>query len=249
MANYIYESGEQVTTGSHGETSYVYASGDPVPNTGKSTLVFESGTGLGGGFILSDSTTGVHSTSYTHTEFWNYQGNESNHGSYTDYHAAGLQNGVSPSWADPANNRNERIIMVGLHYSESLATYALIVWFPGPIGASTQWEVETVFEGLGSHDGTIVLNDGADYGESPDSNATTADGDPAPYWAWTWDPTDGCMIRVDPGTYTVTMRLEDPGNTSYSDAPHTIMSYGPNGVTDEVPFEGYGQEVNITIDV
>jgi len=46
--SYIYENGNEVQTGSHGDTDYVFASGEPVSNTGISDFVYESGTGLGG---------------------------------------------------------------------------------------------------------------------------------------------------------------------------------------------------------
>lgn len=49
MADYIFLKGERLNTGSHGETDYVFASGDPVPNSGESSFVFETGIGLGGG--------------------------------------------------------------------------------------------------------------------------------------------------------------------------------------------------------
>jgi len=46
--SYIYINGKKVQTGSHGDTDYVFASGDPVPNEGASELVYESGVGVGG---------------------------------------------------------------------------------------------------------------------------------------------------------------------------------------------------------
>lgn len=52
MADYLFERGEEIATGSHGDHDYVYASGEPVPDTGPSTLVFESGVGIGGGIII-----------------------------------------------------------------------------------------------------------------------------------------------------------------------------------------------------
>lgn len=55
MANeYIFENGQAVDVGSHGEHSYVYADGTPVPDTGKSTFVFEDGVGIGGGWLKFD---------------------------------------------------------------------------------------------------------------------------------------------------------------------------------------------------
>lgn len=48
-SSYFFESGEPVQIGSHGDTSYFYHSGEPVVNSGDSTYLFESGTGVGGG--------------------------------------------------------------------------------------------------------------------------------------------------------------------------------------------------------
>lgn len=47
-STYVFESGDPIQVGSHGETSYLYESGSPVRNDGESSVVFESGTGLGG---------------------------------------------------------------------------------------------------------------------------------------------------------------------------------------------------------
>lgn len=47
-SKYIFESGEGIDVGSHGEHDYVFSQGSPVADTGKSAYVFESGTGIGG---------------------------------------------------------------------------------------------------------------------------------------------------------------------------------------------------------
>lgn len=49
---YIFEKGSEVDVGFHGEHDYVYASGEPIPDTGNSEVVFESGTGLGGNDVF-----------------------------------------------------------------------------------------------------------------------------------------------------------------------------------------------------
>ena len=66
LSDYIYESGRAINVGFHGDHDYVYASGDEVPDTGGSVLVYESGTGLGGEFaglfvraIVQNSESGV----------------------------------------------------------------------------------------------------------------------------------------------------------------------------------------------
>lgn len=48
QSNYVFESGEGIRVGNHGDTKYLFHSGEPVPNTGESEYVFESGIGLGG---------------------------------------------------------------------------------------------------------------------------------------------------------------------------------------------------------
>lgn len=53
-SDFIYESGEAIYVGAHGRHNYVYASGEPVSDAGKSGVVFESGVGLGGGQIIED---------------------------------------------------------------------------------------------------------------------------------------------------------------------------------------------------
>lgn len=48
ISGYVFESGDGILVGDHGETSYVFHSGEPVPNNGRSGFVFETGTGMGG---------------------------------------------------------------------------------------------------------------------------------------------------------------------------------------------------------
>lgn len=53
-SSFVFETGDGIEVGAHGKTDYVFHSGDPVPNDGDSSLVFESGTGLGGLGVLED---------------------------------------------------------------------------------------------------------------------------------------------------------------------------------------------------
>lgn len=46
-SNYFFKSGEPIEIGEHGQTSYVFHSGTPVPNAGTSGYVFESGFTFG----------------------------------------------------------------------------------------------------------------------------------------------------------------------------------------------------------
>ena len=55
----VYESGNPVTVGEHGEHEYVFVRGNPLADRGVSTLVFESGTGIGGDDLPDDLPTEV----------------------------------------------------------------------------------------------------------------------------------------------------------------------------------------------
>lgn len=48
LSDYVYHSGDAVSIGTHGAHNYLYASGDPVTDSGASSYVYESGTGIGG---------------------------------------------------------------------------------------------------------------------------------------------------------------------------------------------------------
>jgi len=47
-SDFVFEEGEGIDVGTHGDHDYVFADGEPVPDTGQSTIVFEDGTGIGG---------------------------------------------------------------------------------------------------------------------------------------------------------------------------------------------------------
>jgi len=51
-SDFVYEEGSDINVGTHGDHDLLYHEGDPVPDTGDSTLVYEEGTGLGGGKVL-----------------------------------------------------------------------------------------------------------------------------------------------------------------------------------------------------
>ena len=48
QSTFVFVNGDPIDVGSHGDDDLLYHDGDPVPNTGASSLVFEAGTGLGG---------------------------------------------------------------------------------------------------------------------------------------------------------------------------------------------------------
>jgi len=51
-STFVYEQGEAISVGSHGDHDFVFHEGDPVTDTGISDLVFEAGTGLGQAHLI-----------------------------------------------------------------------------------------------------------------------------------------------------------------------------------------------------
>jgi len=47
-STFVYDEGDPIEVGTHGEEDVLYHEGNPVPNTGNSALVYEQGTGIGG---------------------------------------------------------------------------------------------------------------------------------------------------------------------------------------------------------
>jgi hypothetical protein len=114
-SDFIFEEGEAITVGSHGETSYVFAAGTPVPNGGVSTFVFESGTGLGsaGDWTFDGVPITAYETADTHTEFFGRESGPSPQ-------AQGLLNQGIPTGGDKS--------YFLLHRSTATDTYCFIMW-------------------------------------------------------------------------------------------------------------------------
>jgi len=53
QSDFLFERGRKTTTEAHGEHSFVFASGAPVTDSGRSDFVFESGVGIGGKVITA----------------------------------------------------------------------------------------------------------------------------------------------------------------------------------------------------
>ena len=54
-SSYVFETGQAVDIGVHGQSSYAFVSGEPLVNEGLSAYVFESGVGLRGGWEKEDN--------------------------------------------------------------------------------------------------------------------------------------------------------------------------------------------------
>lgn len=71
-STFTFEEGEPIVVGSAGEHDYVFEEGTPVTDSGVSTLVFESGTGLGGQFIVNGVSLDPFEGTQSIDQFWDY---------------------------------------------------------------------------------------------------------------------------------------------------------------------------------
>lgn len=53
-SDFVFEEGEEIDVGSHGDHEFVFNEGEPVPDRGVSEIVFEEGVGIGGGLVIDD---------------------------------------------------------------------------------------------------------------------------------------------------------------------------------------------------
>jgi len=101
-SDYVFESGQAIDVGSHKETNFLFHSGKPVPNTGLSTLVFESGTGLGAKTFRYSINGGPLKTMLTvetaedHVPYYNSQLSEGSSPSHGDAD----HNYLAPTWTE-----------------------------------------------------------------------------------------------------------------------------------------------------
>lgn len=242
MAGFIFEEGQEVQTGFHGQHDFVYAEGVEVPDTGKSTLVFEQGTGLGGKGIYVGGDIGAYETSNTHTDFYDY-------GSGNPFHARGLNNaGVHVK--DP-----QKTMYWGLHYSTASSTYALFAWYPGDSsGDNDQYEVEMTYNGLQDHithaAGSPIVEDDEDAPDNGDNYGTNADGAPVAANYWTWVPADGHMYELSEVGFSIPVDVADnPDSTANPDpevAPAEMVGVGPNG-TNSIGWIGFGEQFSLEV--
>lgn len=73
-SDYVFEQGEPINVGSHGEHNFVFQSEEPVTDSGSSDFVFEAGNGLGGaGIVIEDWETGDFSN-WTSDGSWSISG-------------------------------------------------------------------------------------------------------------------------------------------------------------------------------
>lgn len=245
-SNFVYESGEGVLVGGHGQHDFVYASGDPVNDSGQSSLVHESGTGLGGGPVVMEGVTvGYWETNETTQEFYNFKNQHKSDPSST-YHAAGLHDfGIKDAGG-------YRIYFI-VHHSTASDEWSLGCWTPGPSGDGNEEGLDFIFHDFGDHaksPGDPIVED--DSGTTDHNGySTNANGDPVASLIWSWDPADGVMYQFTPGSFSVTVEIVEESlarGVSPRREPDAIRGRGPDDNVEK-SWGGYGTTLQIDINV
>lgn len=238
---YIYESGEQIAVGSHGVHDYVYASGEPVTDTGLSALVFESGTGLGGGRVLMEGVNvGVFETSQSWTDFWGYQNNHDGTQA-NEANAAGLREyGI--------DDQSSYTMFVFVVHSTAENQYAIGTWGVWPGGDGTVSNPENgdyrmTYSGLDGHQIAFEQKDDPDIAHiAPDTYQLSP---PVTEREMTAVRGDGVLISINEGeSWTMTLEMSDFANTE-KEAPGVWRGRGPDNNVDKTGGNGSTFEVQI----
>lgn len=232
MSDFVYESGEAITTGFHGETDFVYASGDPVPNNGVSDLVFESGTGLGGGsFVVDGVECGIFETNETHSEFYGFD-----YGDPTT-HATGLEDfGMD-------DQPNTYTTYVFVHREASTGSIAIGFWHHSEESGSGSMQVD--LDGSAGHlDSTPVVTDDEPTEHDADNYETDADGDIYFTHQHGREAGDGVMYEItDPGFEMTAIMSSHPTESD----PQTEQWRGRGPDNNNSVSGGAGTSINIQI--
>jgi len=187
-SSYVYESGSSVTIGSHGTDNYAYVSGSPLRNSGGSTFVFQSGTGIGGGGVIIRGRGGE-----SQTEFGTVANGESV-SSFYDYQSNSRANGA-------VLNYTEQSTMTVMVYEEPDGDRYLLVVY-GDKGVTDGGKVGVDLDGLSDSGMSYAVKDDPEGGQSADVyNYSGPTGDT--YNEWANDRTDGWALGpYSSGTYS-----------------------------------------------
>lgn len=238
MANsdFIYESGDPVVVGAHGEHDYVYASGEPVSDTGQSSVVFESGTGLGGKYeiVRPDGSTHI----YAHDS----------------------RDLTGSSWYDYTNSRCEGVpanegwlidqVTTLFIYEESDGTPHLAVihdWYTqDSCSVDTQCDMNysSPSESSGLPSGTTL-----EFGDDSGDDSYTAPSNSSAEWTLEGGEADwGTNCRTDGVIYqmpTGTWETDISQITGTDRQPNTMDDFASVDKNGNVEY--YGQDATITV--
>lgn len=243
QSNYVFLSGEPLDVGFHGSTSYVFHSGDPVPNSGKSPYVFESGTGLGGQeaeIEITDSqgsTTGnitLFSRAEQVEDFYDFERIENQYSAATGEINDFLQQRYTTFFVFENTNTGE--------WSFGFVHDVLTDTDTGN-GGIVDFSISNLPTGS-----SFVVQD--DPGEEDDFyNVSGSSAEVRHEWGRV--NTDGAVVgRFDPAnlngttvTFDVTRHEQDQDGDG---PPHTIQFVGDGGTTVQRSYDGTNTKVNIT---
>jgi len=198
---FVFEEGEGIQTGAHGEHDFVFADGDAVTDRGKSSSVFEAGTGIGGksGLIVDGVSVGIYETAETGSSFWDYQ----NIGS-------GVANAQGLKDAGVDDAPGDLVMYIFAHHDTANDVYSLAVWIygDGDSGASTDWSGSFTLHDYGSvWNGTVEQSD--DPGEY--EGHTNSNGDPyVTNMGYFQSRGDGVLLPWDGSAFTITLEANTP---------------------------------------
>jgi hypothetical protein len=235
-SNYTYISGDPLLFGSHGETDYLYHSGNPVPNAGVSDLVFESGVGLGGSVVYEGVEAGYFETNETHSEFYNNQYGNSRP------HAQGLKD----FGMDDQSNIHTTYVFV--HRDSGNDSYSLGFWHYRD-DDTDQGSLAMTLEGSdGNLDPNPLVTDDDPNDDEADTYQTDSNGNIEFTHSYGTSSGDGVMYQVTDTGFTLTAKMNYHPDPSYeNDPPSEWRGRGPDNNTSKTAGATTSFEIQISV--
>lgn len=242
-SNFVFEQGEPIEVGTHGETDFVFHEGDPVPNTGRSDFVFEAGVGLGGASLVFDGTEiGFYDTGLSQSDWAARRDNAPN-----------MYEWVNQGYDELSGKY--RTYVFG-HYSSVDDTYAIAFWHRDDAGTDVGLDIKMQIQNTGLLDSVVQADGPVD--QSAEDDVYDISGDPwiAQHQAG-WDAGDGiCLLLNSGASGTITFYKESRTDDGRDFSSQPFGSYkeadawrvhGPENTLEKSG--GLGTQVDLEVSV
>lgn len=224
-SNYVFEEGDPIDVGAHGEDAYLYEGGTPVRNSGDSEFVFQSGTGLGAAFALVYNGTdiGYYETNESHQDFFEPVGTPSG-----ELDAQGLLDAGVP----PTDGNYH--LTVFAHYSTTEETFGVggLIWEENQTDSEPGYSI--TYGEFDNNDGALVAFEGSSA--SDDIQRSNGDVIHAGNIGSRGNG-DATLFRVD-GSFTsdisVTTDSSSPTATIYLSGPNEEIYTGKTSISLDI---------------
>lgn len=216
---FVYEEGEEIVTGAHGQHDFTYAEDTPVTDQGVSELVFEEGTGIGGGnSVTIRDNAGEQTAAYPLIE------DSQSVSNWYDYGGGGGSFGSSGA-GKITNWTEDNYVILLLYRDTSTGTISAIAHYDKVDTGTPGGDLETTFSSIPSGYSLAVEDDPGEISFNPPDGSGDQN--------YTGGACDGWAISAD-GAGTFTWSFDAVKDNTNGVAPPDYIKYvGSDGSSFE----------------